>query len=108
MHPVSATRSLRSTSIDSFRSPATSPYGVLTIVPHKHRVHLHLLRQQLPQGMLIRIQPVYSLIRSHSSASQPTPEQLSQLRSLVAQMSGGAAAEPGDFGPLDPSARILR
>jgi hypothetical protein len=30
------------------------------------------------------------------SANQPTTEQLSQLRSLVAQMSGGAAVEPGD------------
>src|SRR6266478_7854892 len=41
--PVSATRSLRSTSIDSFRSLATSPYGMLPIVPHRHRVHPHLL-----------------------------------------------------------------
>jgi len=35
---------------------------------------------------------------SLSSTGQPTPEQLSQLRSLVAQMSGSVAAEPGEFG----------
>jgi len=40
-----------------------------------------------------------------SSAGQPTPEQLSQLRSLVAQMSGTVAAEPGEVGPF---ARVLR
>jgi 26S proteasome regulatory subunit N13 len=39
-----------------------------------------------------------SIITSRCSASQPTAQQLSQLRSLVAQaqMSGAAAGEPGE------------
>jgi hypothetical protein len=39
---------------------------------------------------------------SQATANQPTPEQLSQLRSLVAQMSGGATVEQGATVELEP------
>src|SRR5580693_2823886 len=51
MHLANATRSSFSTSIDSFRSLATSPYGVLPIIPHRHQVHLRQLKSHLLQGM---------------------------------------------------------
>ncbi|KAI0304361.1 proteasome complex subunit Rpn13 ubiquitin receptor-domain-containing protein [Multifurca ochricompacta] len=48
----------------------------------------------LPQGAFRQVWAWLSPHRVISSVSQPTPEQLSQLRSLVAQMSGSTAVEP--------------
>ncbi len=70
-------------------------------------LHRRLVRLHLPIHPLKRREfypcPLFEATLSCVvfSASQPTPEQLSQLRSLVAQMSGGTTVELGESGYID-------
>jgi 26S proteasome regulatory subunit N13 len=85
------------TSIGSSKFPDTFRCGLsLKTLPKRlMRLHLpnHLLRPRRFSPC-----PLFEVTLSCVvfSTNQPTSEQLSQLRSLVAQMSGGATVEPGE------------
>ena len=99
MHPANAMRSLPITSIDSSRFLDTSRCGMFLKSFPRHPMRRHLPNHPLKQcGYSPR--PLFEATLSCVifSANQPTPEQLSQLRSLVAQMSGGATVELGESG----------
>lgn len=99
MRPANAMRSLPTTSIDSSKFLDTSRCGMFLKSFPRHPMRRHLPNHPLKQCRVpscILFEATLSCVIF--SANQPTPEQLSQLRSLVAQMSGGATVELGESG----------